>query len=88
MRHFIGTGRHGSAGAVLTGLSWAVVVAVAGQALARLAGAALLGAVGGRWLFVISGLGAAATLALIFPLLSGALAPKRGAAVVAGRIGS
>ncbi|WP_433306099.1 MFS transporter [Actinoplanes sp. CA-030573] len=107
------------AGTLLTGVSYAVVVAVAGQALAGagcgwhnvaadtlvqrhvpanrlgtvfgtiylfpyaaetvayLTGAALLGAVGGRALFVIAGLGALATLALIVPLLSRALPTGR-----------
>ncbi|HEX5198632.1 hypothetical protein ACFQS1_03455 [Paractinoplanes rhizophilus] len=38
---------------------------------------ALLGAVGGRWLLIISGLGVTATLALVGPLLSRALSPDR-----------
>jgi MFS family permease len=49
----------------------------AAEVLAYLAGAALLGAVGGRWLLVISGLGATATLALVVPRLSRALSPRR-----------
>ncbi|MFI5889700.1 MFS transporter [Actinoplanes sp. NPDC051513] len=114
------------AGTVLTGLSYAVAFAVAGQALAGagagwhnvaadtlvqrhvpanrlgtvfgtiylfpyaaevlayLAGAALLGVVGGRWLFVISGLGATAALALIVPLLSRAVSPRRRSPVAVG----
>ena len=49
----------------------------AGEVLAYLGGAALLGAVGGRWLLVISGLGVTATLALVVPLLSRALSQAR-----------
>jgi MFS family permease len=49
----------------------------AAEVLAYLAGAALLGAVGGRWLLIISGLGVTATLALVLPLLSRALASTR-----------
>ncbi|NMO49774.1 MFS transporter [Actinoplanes sp. TBRC 11911] len=49
----------------------------AAEMLAYVAGAALLGAVGGRWLLVISGLGVTATLALVLPLLSGALSATR-----------
>jgi len=49
----------------------------AGEVLAYLGGAALLGAVGGRWLLVISGLGVTATLALVLPLLSHGMSPGR-----------
>ena len=107
------------AGTLLTGVSYAVTLAVAGQALAGagagwhnvaadtlvqrhvpsdrlgtvfgtiylfpyaaeilayVGGAALLGAVGGRGLLIISGLGVIATLALVRPLLSRALAAER-----------
>jgi len=49
----------------------------AGEVLAYLGGAALLGAVGGRWLLVISGLGVTATLALVLPLLSHGMSSGR-----------
>jgi MFS family permease len=107
------------AGTLVTGLSYAVVLAVAGQALAGagagwhnvaadtlvqrhvppdrlgtvfgtiyffpyaaeilayVSGAALLGAVGPRWLLIISAAGAAATLSVVLPLLSRALSPFR-----------
>ncbi|MCW3842366.1 hypothetical protein ONA70_19900 [Micromonospora yasonensis] len=51
----------------------------AAEVLAYLAGASLLGAIGPRWLLVVSGVGILATLALVVPLLSRALgrAPRR-----------
>ncbi|MGW4156464.1 MFS transporter [Micromonospora chersina] len=45
----------------------------AAEVLAYLTGASLLGAIGPRWLLVVSGVGILATLALVVPLLSRAL---------------
>ncbi|MFR9778807.1 MFS transporter [Micromonospora sp. MS34] len=57
----------------------------AAEVLAYLAGASLLGAIGPRWLLVVSGVGILATLALVVPLLTRALGPRvrRRAAVAA-----
>jgi MFS family permease len=49
----------------------------AAEAIAYLAGASLLGMVGGRWLLIISGAGVIAALALVLPLLSRAVRVDR-----------
>ncbi len=50
----------------------------AAEAVAYTVGTPLLGVLGPRWLFVLSGVGVLATLAVVHQLISAALRPRLG----------